>query len=442
MTAATLEIVPLERPPGATIRVPGSKSMTNRALVLAALASPHSECSIRGALQSEDTELMITALRRLGFRVHDEWSRCPPVIWVERQQGDHARESATPNRTQIPVNGAELFLGNSGTCMRFLTALVSLGHGRFRLDGSARMQERPIESLLAALRQLGAQAVTENESGCPPLILEARGLGGGTVRLSGQISSQFLSALLMVAPLAHGDVTIEIVGELVSAPYVDMTMHMVRQAGGVIDAASRSRFVIRGRQQYKCSAFDIEPDASAASYFFAAAAITGGKITVPDLGMSSLQGDVRFVEILKEMGCTVEQRGHSLIVRGGRLRALDVDMRDMSDCVMTLAAVACFAEGTTKISNVGHIRHKETDRLHALAVELGRVGIAIRESDDGLAITGGLPRGALIQTYNDHRMAMSMSLIGLRVPGIIIQDPGCVAKTYPGFFTDLEQLNL
>jgi 3-phosphoshikimate 1-carboxyvinyltransferase len=434
----TLEIVPLDRPAQATIRVPGSKSITNRALILAALSDPEKGSELHGACQSEDTEIMIAALRDLGFSVRTDWAGSQ----VQVRRGPHAQI--------IPAAQADLFVGNSGTTMRFLTALVSLGHGRYRLDGVARMRERPMDDLLSALRQLGGQAYSERQNGHPPITVEGSGLWGGSVRVKGNLSSQFLSGLLMVAPMARQEVTIEIDGHLVSRPYVEMTLEMMEEFGVEIDlsiagAPSRlqkifglrtptnqaNQFQVPIVPWYEARSFNIEPDASAAGYFFAAAAITHGHVIVPGLGNLSIQGDVDFVEILQQMGCEVVLAEDEAYVRGGALRGVEADMNAISDCVMTLAAVACFAEGPTTIRNVAHIRHKESDRLQALATELRKVGAKVDEFPDGLRITPGPLHGAEIETYNDHRIAMSMALIGLKVPGIVIRNPGCVAKTYP-----------
>jgi 3-phosphoshikimate 1-carboxyvinyltransferase len=472
-----IAIQPLSRPPSATIHVPGSKSITNRALVLAALSAKGYACALRGALQSEDTEVMIDGLRQLGFRVLTEWPNS--VVFV----------SSGENEPLVPARHADLFVGNSGTTMRFLTALVSLGHGRFRLDGVPRMRERPIADLLDGLTQLGVRAQSEKQNGCPPVVVDGDGLGGGTVRIKGNVSSQFLSALLLVAPFAREKVIVEVDRPLVSWPYVFMTARMLQQwrlsisqeedvlMGAALSLGNRREwgellaeqetplcFHIWGRQYQtvqdyqrvaEASAFAeradprrhvwlreyaIEPDASAASYFLAAAAITGGEVTVPGLGKESLQGDVRFVEVLADMGCEIVRGKNTLTLKGRPLFGIDVDMNDISDCVMTLAAVACFAEGPTTIRNISHIRHKETDRLLALATELGRIGATVEELADGLIITPGSLHGTRIETYNDHRMAMSMALIGLRVPGVVIANPACVAKTYPTFFDDLERL--
>jgi 3-phosphoshikimate 1-carboxyvinyltransferase len=452
-----LAILPFQRPPSVAVEVPGSKSITNRALVLAALTARGGACTLRGALRSEDTEIMIDCLRSLGFRVLADWSNSLVVV------------SSGAGKPRIPLSQADLFCGNSGTTMRFLSAVVALGHGRYRLDGVPRMRERPIADLLDALQQLGVKAFSVNNDGCPPVIVEADGLPGGIVRIKGNVSSQFLSGLLLAAPFGNSRLTIKAEGRLVSAPYVFMTVQMLRQWGlegsyhlrgpcdefwGETASLGPARFGhesdhicfhIPGGQRadytpHALQTYDIEPDASAASYFFAAAAITGGRITVTGLPEKSLQGDVAFVDVLADMSCRVERCSSGITVHGRPLRGIDVDMNAISDTVMTLAAVACFAEGPTTIRNIAHIRHKETDRLSALATELRKVGADVDEFADRLTISPKPLHGARIATYNDHRMAMSMSLIGLKVPGIVIENPGCVAKTYPDFFADLEKL--
>jgi 3-phosphoshikimate 1-carboxyvinyltransferase len=295
--------------------------------------------------------------------------------------------------------------------------------------------------LLAALRQLGVQAFSERNNGCPPVIVEANGLAGGTVRIKGDVSSQFLSGLLLAAPSAQGATTIEVDGTLVSQPYVTMTVAMLRQWGLVIEQTSSTRFFIPGGQRSPIRAYGIEPDASAASYFWAAAAIADGSVKVESISAKSLQGDVRLVDLLNRMGCQVLREDSGITVVGGPLRGIDADMNDISDTVMTLAAVACFAEGPTTIRNVAHIRHKETDRIRALAVELRKLGAEVEEFADGLAITPRPLHGAEIETYDDHRMAMSLAIAGLKVPGIVILNPACVAKTYPDFWSDFERLS-
>jgi 3-phosphoshikimate 1-carboxyvinyltransferase len=427
-----LQVQPLERPPSAVVRVPGSKSITNRALVLAALYSKGRPCRLRGALRSEDTEVMMTALQALGFDVEARWDEPESVVSV----------CGPADGCDIPASAADLFVANSGTSMRFLTALVSLGHGRYRLDGVPRMRERPIGDLLEALGQLGVRAASELGNGCPPVVVEANGLPGGRARVSGAVSSQFLSGLLLAAPRARGTVTLTLQGPLVSEPYVAMTQAMLQQWGFRVSREPGPTFRIPAPQepQWRPAEYTVEPDASAASYFWAAAAVSGGAVTVPGVSLASPQGDVRFVDLLMRMGCGVTDACHCITVRGGPLRGIDADMNGISDTVMTLAAVACFAEGPTTIRNVAHIRHKETDRLSALATELRRLGAGVEELSDGLTITPRPLRAALVDTYNDHRMAMSLALIGLRVPGVVVRNPGCVAKTYPDFFADLEKL--
>jgi 3-phosphoshikimate 1-carboxyvinyltransferase len=431
----TLAIEPLYKSPSVAVHVPGSKSITNRALVLAAMCSRGCEQLLDNVLDSEDTELMIRALRDLGFGVSQE-----PGVPEARVRVCNPG----PFSRAIPAERADLFVGNSGTTMRFLTALVSLGPGRYRLDGVPRMRERPIEDLLVALRQLGVDAQSEAGNGCPPVVVQTAGWSGEQVCIHGGVSSQFLSGLLMTAPFAAQTLSIQVDGELVSEPYVRMTVDMMRQWGLRVDEASSRGFRVPAPQPvslpFPGRSYRIEPDASAASYFLAAAAIAGGRVTVLDLPERSLQGDVRFADVLADMGCRVARCTAGVTVHGRPLRGIDVDMNGISDTVMTLAAVACFAEGPTSIRNVAHIRHKETDRLAALATELRKVGTQVEEFADGLRITPRPLHGAVIDTYNDHRMAMSMALVGLKVPGIVIRNPGCVAKTYPRFFEDLELL--
>jgi 3-phosphoshikimate 1-carboxyvinyltransferase len=420
---AAVSISPVAGPVNGTIRPPGSKSLTNRALIVAALADGKS--SLTGVLDSQDTRVMVESLKRLGIHLNHDPSQA--TISIEGCRG------------LPPAGKAELFLENSGTSIRFLTALCSLGRGSYRLDGNARMRERPIGELTAALAALGARVRCEFDNGCPPVIVEGSGITGGKVHIGGDTSSQFLSALLMVAPAALGPVTIEVRGALVSEPYATMTRQVCEAFGVSIAASDTGAFQVNP-QRYQARQYNIEPDASAASYFFAAAAVTGGAVTVPGLSRSSLQGDVAFVEVLRQMGCAVECAADSITVRGGVLRGVDVDMNAISDTAQTLAAIAPFAEGPTRIRNVAHIRHKETDRLAALARELARIGQNVEEFPDGLRITPAMVRPATIETYDDHRMAMSFAITGLKAPGIVISNPACTAKTYPAFFDDLAAL--
>ena len=428
---AELPITPLANVPDAAVTVPGSKSITNRALVLAALASRETGCTLTGALRSEDTEVMVDCLHRLGFEISPDWDRA--TIAVSRHGSDRL----------IPAESADLFVANSGTTVRFVAAMVSLSPGEYRLDGVPRMRERPIQDLLDALTQLGVDAVSEAGTGCPPIVIRSRGWAYGArgVTVRAGTSSQFLSALMMAAAFKPDKTRITVPGEQVSEPYIRMTARMIERWRRPVEKRGPDTFEIDGEARWSPPAeYVIEPDASAASYFWALPAILGGRVAIAGLTRKSLQGDVAFVDTLTQMGCSVEESPDGIAARGGPLRGIDIDMNAISDTVMTLAAVACFAEGPTTIRNVGHIRHKETDRIAAVATELRKLGAEVDEFADGLTITPRPVRGCAVDTYNDHRMAMSLALIGLRVPGVVIRNPGCVAKTYPGFWQDLEKL--
>ncbi|MCS7310605.1 MAG: 3-phosphoshikimate 1-carboxyvinyltransferase [Armatimonadetes bacterium] len=421
-----LHILPATSPPDSWVELPGSKSITNRALLLAALCDQ--QVTVTHALDSEDTQVMRESLRRLGFR-------------VEQRDGDTVVVHGTGG--SIPAQQAELWVANAGTAARFLTAMVALGRGTYRLDGTPRMRQRPIQPLLDALNALGAEAVSELATGCPPVIVRAQGLRGGEVSVRGDISSQFLSALLMVAPYAESHVTIRVEGELVSAPFVQMTLQMMRQfgveahrEGGCITIPAPQRYRLEGDALYR-----VEPDATAASYFFAAAAITGGRVGVRGLSRLSLQGDVRFVEILEQMGCRVRWLPEGIEVSGTDvLHGVDVNMSDISDTFITLAVVAPFANSPTRIRGVEHARYQESNRVTAVVTELRRLGVSVEEHLDGLTIYPSTPQGGVVHTYNDHRIAMAFALVGLRVPGVAIADPECVQKTFPNFFEKLQEL--
>jgi 3-phosphoshikimate 1-carboxyvinyltransferase len=426
MSTDSIEITPVTGPLNASVRPPGSKSLTNRALVCAALAD--GESTLTGALVSDDTHVMIEGLGRLGIPIDVE------------DNGTTLRIAGAGG--QIPAIEADLFIGNSGTTVRFLTAMVTLGHGAFRLDGVPRMRERPIGDLVEALNALGATVRCESPGGCPPVDVHANGLPGGAAMVRGDISSQFLSGLLMACPCASGPVTLGVEGDLVSKPYVAMTLELMRAFGVEVSAAEDfSRFDMEPAGAYEPRDYAIEPDASAASYFWAAAAICGGEVTVEGLTRDALQGDVAFVDCLEKMGCRVEHLADGIKVigpaAGEKLRGAALDMNAISDTVQTLAAVALFAEGPTEVTGVAHNRHKETDRIADLATELRRLGASIEEKPDGLVITPGELRPALVETYDDHRMAMSLALVGLKQPGVRIANPGCTAKTYPNYFEDL-----
>ena len=409
-----------------SIRPPGSKSITNRALICAALAD--GESKLTGALDSDDTQVMIAGLNQLGIPVTTANNNTELTI-----QGRDGK---------IPANSADLFIGNSGTTVRFLTAMTALGSGRYRLDGVPRMRERPIADLIDALNQLGGDVSSEDGNGCPPVLVNGTGLPGRQASIAGNISSQYLSGLLMAAPCAVDQIILDVEDELVSKPYVAMTIKVMESFGATVGNEDFSRFVIKNGQSYTGCEYDIEPDASAASYFWAAAAITGGKVIVEGLHRNALQGDVAFCDCLEKMGCDVEYGPDSITVTGpkdsGSLRGIDIDMNAISDTVQTLAAVAVFATGTTTVRGVAHNRHKETDRLADLVTELKRLGIDAEETDDGLIIRPGPLQPATIETYDDHRMAMSLALVGLRQEGVDITNPGCTAKTYPKYFEDLQ----
>ena len=414
------------------IRPPGSKSLTNRALICGALADGVS--TLRGVLDSEDTHVMLEALGQLGLKItHERGAR---LVEMEGCGG------------KLVGQDADLFVANSGTTIRFLSAMCAACQGTFRLHGIDRMHQRPIGDLVDALQRLGVEAQTESPQGCPPIGIQTSGLTGGTISVRGDVSSQFLSGLLMAGPYCQTDLELQVDGELVSRPDVDMTLAVMQSFGVHVQSDPESSgYRLTAPQRYSGTEYAIEPDASAASYFWAAAAITGGDVTVLGLGPDALQGDVGFVQVLKEMGCHVEAAADSIRVQGTRLKGVDIDMNSISDTVQTLASVALFAEGPTRVRGVAHNRHKETDRIGDLARELRKFGAEVAEHDDGLTITPNpaalVPEsfcGVEIETYNDHRMAMSLALPGLRLPGVKILNPGCTVKTYPNYFEDLSTL--
>jgi len=429
---ATHECRPVRAPLDATVELPGSKSITNRALVAAALADGRS--LLTGILLADDTGLMIDALRALGIAVTIGEADC-----VAEVTGCHGF---------IPADEAELSCGNSGTTIRFCTALVALGHGRFLLDGVARMRERPIGALAGALTALGTGVEYQGAEGFPPIRVYANGLSGGTLELHSPESSQMVSALLLAAPYAARDVFIDVTGARHSVGYLKMTAAVMRSFGvEVIEQYEDggAKFVVAAPQRYRETNYAVEPDASAATYFLAAPAIAGGCVTVDGLGTASIQGDAAFLYVLERMGCAIEGRALSLTVHGPqpghRLAGIDVDLNDMPDTVPTLAAVALFADGPTTIRGAANLRVKECDRLAALACELRKTGAEVDERPDGLCINPPLRfLRATLDTYQDHRLAMSFALIGLRCPGITINDPQCCRKTFPDFFARFERL--
>ncbi len=445
----SVELVP-GGPVSGAIRPPGSKSITNRALLCAAFAQGNSTLS--GTLRSEDTAVMIEALRLLGVEI--ESGRDGGTL---RVSGRGARGSSRKllERSAEPLS---LYVGNSGTTIRFLTAALSAAGGHYRLYGIPRMHERPIGDLVDAIAPvLQGSIVAESAGGCPPVHLDGEGWNGNPIDVAGNVSSQYLSGLLMAAPLSGHRVRLQVTGELVSKPYVEMTARVMQSFGAVVkqqanrqesgDRRRETMFDVSDRDYVGCD-FAIEPDASAASYFWAAAAISGGTVTVQGLGPDAVQGDVAFCDVLRQMGCTVSastvaNQTPSLTVIGKPLHGLDIDMNAISDTVQTLAVVALFAEGPTRVRGVAHNRFKEADRIADLARELRKLGARVQEHEDGLTIVPPAQSpesGAVLETYGDHRMAMSLALAGLRLSGIRILDPACTAKTYPDFFADLESL--
>jgi len=420
------EIIPAPGPVCGTIRPPGSRSLTNRALVVAALGDGESVLEAVGL--SDDTRVCAEALRTLGIPVE-----------IDEEQ---ARMTVRGCAGRVPPGPKDLHTGDSGTATRFITALVAAGCGRYRIDGSPRMRERPIQDLLDGLAALGVRAESVAGTGCPPVLVQTTGLAGGRVRVGGGVSSQYLSGLLMAAPSAAAPVAIEVAGDLVSKPYADMTLAVMHDFGVEVRRARYARFEVPAPARYRARRYTIEADASSASYFLAAAAVTGGRVTVEGLPRTSAQGDAGFADVLMEMGCEVEWTDHGVTLAGpARLRGIRIDLNAMPDMVLTLAPIALFAEGPTVIENVANLRVKESDRLRAMATELTRLGAHVEERPDGLAIEPPekvLP--ARVATYNDHRMAMGLAIVGLRAPGIRIADVECAAKTYPKFFEDLERL--
>jgi 3-phosphoshikimate 1-carboxyvinyltransferase len=424
--AQSVHFEPVLAPVSGWVRVPGSKSITNRALICAAMA--HGRSHLTGVLESEDTEVMVQAWQSLGLNL--EWNRVACELSIDGCSG------------QPPIRRADLHIANSGTSIRFLTAALAATHGEYSLDGVPRMRERPIGDLLDGLRSWGAdvRSINATRDDCPPVLLQASGLHGGPASVRGEVSSQFLSGMLMAAPYCASDVELTVDGELVSKPYVAMTLAVMRSFGVKLEAHGYQRFHIPAPQRYQGIEYAIEPDASAASYFLAAAAITGGTVRVLGLSKQSLQGDVGFAQVLEQMGCTVQWGKDYIEVSGRADHGIDVDMNAISDTVQTLSVVALFAKGPTTIRGVAHNRHKETDRIGDLATELRRLGADVDEQPDGLIIHPRSLRGCDLTTYRDHRMAMSLALAGLMVPGVRILDPGCTGKTYPKFFEDLGSL--
>ncbi|MFZ1887625.1 MAG: 3-phosphoshikimate 1-carboxyvinyltransferase [Candidatus Binataceae bacterium] len=425
MESDEIEIAPLAGPIAARIELPGSKSITNRAMLLAAMANGRSV--IDGALLSDDTRYMANALRTLGFGVEIE----PKIrrITIDGQGG------------AIASSGAGLFVGGAGTAMRFLVPFLTLGRGRYQIDGNPRMRQRPIAPLVQAMQRLGATVYSERDNQCPPVVVDAtRGtFAGGETSIDARDSSQFVSAMLMPAALWPRGLVLSVQGDA-ARPFITMTLALM-DSWGARSSSEGNTITVPGGQSYRAQRFVVEPDASAASYFAAAAALCGGNVTLERLSRSSVQGDIAFLEVLERMGARVVWNEDNVVVTGtGTLTGVDVAMTSMPDMVATLAALAPFASSPTRIRGVAFIRHHESDRIRALATEVRRIGAVAEEFDDGLAITPATLKPASIETYDDHRIAMSFAIAGLKLAGLRIRNPGCVTKTFPDFFERLEAL--
>ncbi|HHP5640240.1 TPA: 3-phosphoshikimate 1-carboxyvinyltransferase [Klebsiella variicola] len=422
----SLTLQPIARVEG-TVNLPGSKSVSNRALLLAALA--RGTTVLTNLLDSDDVRHMLNALSALGVQY--------------TLSADRTRCEVTGNGGPLRAAAAlELFLGNAGTAMRPLAAALCLGSNDIVLTGEPRMKERPIGHLVDALRQGGAQIDYLEQENYPPLRLRG-GFQGGNVEVDGSVSSQFLTALLMTAPLAPQDTVIAIKGDLVSKPYIDITLHLMKTFGVEVDNQSYQRFVVRGKQQYQSPGdYLVEGDASSASYFLAAGAIKGGTVKVTGIGRGSVQGDIRFADVLEKMGATVTWGDDFIACTRGELKAIDMDMNHIPDAAMTIATAALFAQGTTTLRNIYNWRVKETDRLFAMATELRKVGAEVEEGEDYIRFTPPAKlKYAEIGTYNDHRMAMCFSLVALSDTPVTILDPKCTAKTFPDYFEQLARIS-
>ncbi len=404
------------------VSVPGSKSYTHRVLIAAALADGVSD--LKNALISEDTRYTIEALEQMGAQI--------------AANGTDVRVEGTGGRLQ-PCD-APIYLGNSGTSMRLLTGVAALGKGTYTLTGNARMQERPIQDLLETLQQMNVQTRSVNSNGCPPVEVIGARINTNKVGINCQNSSQYLSALLLIAPLTPEGLHIQVVGGPVSKPYIDMTVTLMERFGIVLDRKDYQEFIIPGGQSYRAGEYVVEADCSQAAYFWSAAAIGGTEIKVLGVSNDTTQGDVHFADLLQQMGCHVSKESDGITVAGGPLNAIEADLADMPDQVPTLAVVAAFSKGTTVIKNVAHLKSKESDRLNATVTELNKMGIKASCTESALIIKGGQPRGSVVETYNDHRIAMSFAIAGLKVPGVCILNEGCVEKSFPAFWQVFEGL--
>lgn len=416
----TIRTIRLARRIDVRTTIPPSKSYTARALLAAALAE--GTTILKSPSQSDDSNYLINALRQFGVGI--------------RLRNGALEIDGTGGCLQNP--GKEIFVGNAGTALRFLTTFACMAPGETVITGDEALQRRPVSDLLAALQMAGIKCTSKD--GFPPVTIQGGVFSGGRVDIKADVSSQFVSSLLLSAPYAKRPLSLYIKGRLSSLPYVDMSLHVMRSFGADIDIVDPSVYHVNNRQKYIGHDFMVEGDATSATYFFAAAAITGGRCIVENLSPDSLQGDVKFVDLLGEMGCIITKHENAIEVQGGKLFGIEANMNDMPDCVPTLAILAAFADGPTTITNVAHLRFKESDRLAALSTELTKLGVRVEEQPDGLTIHPQTMHGSIIETYNDHRIAMSFAVAGLRTQGIGISNPACVAKSFPNFWDEFSKL--
>ncbi len=404
------------------IQVPGSKSYTHRIIIASALSD--GICHIRNPLRSEDTLLTAEGLRQMGVDIQDHTSH----LVVQGCNG------------LLRSADEEIYLGNSGTSVRLLTGICSIGNGRYVITGTPRMCQRPIQDLLDGMVQIGIRARSIQCNGCPPIEIFGQKIKGGTISLDCSVSSQYLSSILLMAPFSTKGIDVRVEKGPVSKPYIDMTLEVMHLLGVEVEREAYERFFVPGGQVYQPGTYEVEPDCSQAGYFWAAGAITGGSVTVRNIHPNTRQGDVRFAEVLGKMGCRVTQETEGICVSGAPLSGITVDMSDMPDMVPTLAVVAAFAKGKTVIQNVAHLKAKESDRLGSVVNELIKMGVDAECSDTGMTITGGGAHGARIETYEDHRMAMSFAVAGLELPGVVIENESCVSKSFPNYWEVFDTL--
>lgn len=431
MAIETYQVQKLDAPVDWIVEVPGSKSMTNRALLIAALAD--GTTTLKGVLFSEDSRNFLESLKSLGFQVKvDEDTK---TVTVKGLNG------------RIPVTTGEINVGSAGTAARFLTAMLAMAEGTFVINASEQMKKRPMKPLFQVLTELGAEIVCLEKEGFLPV--RVRGIGGGqpadkmcSVKIDISESTQFLSALMLISPMIKQGLCIEVTSARKDGAYIRITRKMMEQFGAVVNFDGE-KYNIKSGTSYTAGCYQIEPDVSAACYFYAAAALTGGRAIVKNVTWKCMQGDLKFLDLLSQMGCTVNDTSDGIEVKGivgFRLKGITVDMKDFSDQTMTLAALAPFADSTVRIQNIGHIRLQESDRIHAIVTELTRLGISCEEEQDAITIHPGMPQPAVIQTYDDHRIAMAFALIGLRIEGIQISNPMCCRKTFENYFDVLDKL--